>query len=163
MSSQTNTQRRGLPKYAYFSRGSGGCGRYRSGQPVTSYSATATIAPVRLGRRRAPRGPDGVRADAVQDVVAARAAHVRGDLVIGGGGVGEVEDHQREEMAADRGLVGGPPGPGALVAEVIGARPPRPGHLRAQVVRLDVVILRQVVTRVATDRRAQDAGQRRAV
>src|SRR5260370_510773 len=122
MSSHANTQRRCLPKYAYFSRRSGGWGRYiPTRSPTASGSATDTIPPVSPGRHRLPRGPDGEPASVRQDVVATNAAHVSCDLEIGGRSVPEIEDHEGGAIAADRCLVGRRSWKCSVVAEVVGA------------------------------------------
>src|SRR6266851_9822188 len=107
ISSHANTQRRCLPKYSYFSRLSGGRGRYiPCGCAAAEGSVAGTIPPVSPGWRRLPRCPDGEPTSTSHDVVATRAAHVRGDLPVGSRSVPEVEDHEGKVMAADRRLVG---------------------------------------------------------
>src|ERR1051326_8674844 len=120
MSRNANTQRRGLSKYAYFSRSSGGRGRY---SPRTSSaaagSAMATVPPGGPGRRRPAGRPDREPARPGHHVIAAGVPHVRGDLGVGGRGVPEVQDHEREVVTLDRGGVGRRSGPGARVAEAV--------------------------------------------
>src|SRR2546423_2381548 len=89
-----------------------------------------------------PRRPDGELAGPSHHAVAAGPAHVCGYLLVGRRRVPEVQDHEREVMAADRGRVGGRARKLSLEAEVVRVGPSRPGNFGSEVISLDVIVLR---------------------
>src|SRR5690242_14467446 len=92
-----------------------------------------------------PRRPDGELAGPGHHTVATSPAHVSGYLRVGRCRIPEVQDHEREIVMADRRRIGGCARKQSLVAEVIRIGPSLPGNFGAEVISLDVVILRQVV------------------
>src|SRR5580698_895569 len=102
-------------------------------------------------------GPDCESAGPRQDDVAARAGHVRCDVPVRCRRIAEVEYHEGEVMAVDCRGVGSRPLLFPRISEVVGAGPPLPGNFASEVVRLDVIVLRQVVARMGVDGGAQDS------